>query len=171
MHPFRRTKVRVPLQFGALTFAGRVPRLPIAYGHAWRHFRQTAELSSQPYARLLMALRQQLGEHNGRFQFHYLLSGTHTHNAITLSHRLEYSWKGQTGAIAKIRPYDDSQAGVAYVTKCLSGADVYEMNKFISADPVTLSSSLYRVIRSLERIAEDTRLALTKKRANLLARQ
>ena len=122
-------------------------------------------MSSQPYALLLIALRQELGEHNGRFHFHYLLGGPHTHKAITLSHRLEYSWKGQTGAIAKIRPYDDSQAGVAYVTKCLSGADVYEMNKFISADPVTLSSSVYRVIRSLERIAEDTRLALAKKRA------
>ncbi len=49
-----------------LTFAGRVPRPSIAYGHAWRHFRQAAELSSQPYARLLIALRQELGEHNGR---------------------------------------------------------------------------------------------------------
>jgi hypothetical protein len=39
------------------------------------------------------------------------------------------------------------------------------MNKFISADEVTLSNSVYRVIRSLERIAEDTRLALAKKRA------
>lgn len=151
--------------FGTLTFAGRVPRPPIAHGHAWRHFRQAAELTGQPYARLLLALRQELGEQNGRFHFHYLLGGTQTRNAITLSHRLEYSWKGQTGALAKIRPYDDSQAGVAYVTKCLSGADVYEMNKFISADQVTLSSSVYRVIRSLERIAEDTRLALAKKRA------
>jgi hypothetical protein len=39
------------------------------------------------------------------------------------------------------------------------------MNKFISADQVTLSGSVYRVIRCLERIAEDTRLALAKKRA------
>lgn len=67
--------------------------------------------------------------------------------------------------MAKIRPYDHSQAGVAYLTKCLSGADVYEMNKFVSADEVTLSNSVYRVIGSLERIAEDTRLALAKKRA------
>ena len=151
--------------FGTLTFKGCVPRPRIAYGHAWRHFRQAAELSEQPYARLLIALREELGELNGRFHFHYLLGGTQTRNAITLSHRLEYSWKGQTGAMAKIRPYDDSQAGVAYITKCLSGADVYEMNKFISADQVTLSHSVYRVIRSLERIAEDTRLALAKKRA------
>ena len=50
-----------------LTFAGRVPRPSIAYGHAWRHFRQATELSSQPYARLLMALRQEWGEHNGGY--------------------------------------------------------------------------------------------------------
>ncbi len=151
--------------FGTLTFKGCVPRRRIAYGHAWRHFRQAAELTQRPYAQLLIALREELGELNGRFHFHYLLGGTHPRNAITLSHRLEYAWKGQTGAYAKIRPYDCSQAGVAYVTKCLSGADVYEMNKYISADAVTLSDSVYRVIGTLERIAEDTRLALVKKRA------
>ncbi len=42
---------------------------------------------------------------------------------------------------------------------------MYEMNKFISADEVTLSSSVYRVIRSQERMGKDTRLALVKKRA------
>lgn len=151
--------------FGTLTFKGRVPRRRIAYGHAWRHLRQAAELSARPYAGLLIALREELGEQNGRFHFHYLLGGTQTRNAITLSHRLEYGWTGQTGAMAKIRPYDHSQAGVAYLTKCLSGADVYEMNKFVSADEVTLSHSVYRVIGSLERIAEDTRLALARKRA------
>ncbi|MSU36441.1 MAG: hypothetical protein EXS36_15360 [Pedosphaera sp.] len=67
--------------------------------------------------------------------------------------------------MAKIRPYDHSQAGVAYVTKCLNGADVYEMNKFVSAEQVTLSHSVYRVIDSLERFAEDTQLALAKNRA------
>ena len=151
--------------FGTLTFKGCVPRPSHAHGHAWRHFRQAAQLTGQPYARLLIALRQERGELNGRFHFHYLLGGTETRNAITLSHRLEHLWKGQTGAMAKIRPFDGSQAGVAYITKCLSGADVYEMNKFISADQVTLSHSVYRVIGSLERIAEDTRLALVKKRA------
>lgn len=153
--------------FGTLTFKGCVPRRRIAYGHAWQHLRQAAELTGQPYAHLLSALREELGELNGRFHFHYLLGGTQTRNAITLAHRLEAAWKRQTGAIAKIRPYDCSQAGVAYVTKCLSGADVYEMNKYVSADQVTLSNSVYRVITTLERIAEDTRLALAKKRARV----
>jgi hypothetical protein len=153
--------------FGTLTFKGCVPRRRIAYGHAWRHFRQAAELVERPYAQLLIALREELGELNGRFHFHFLLGGNQTRNAITLCHRLEYAWTGQTGAIAKIRPYDCSQAGVAYLTKCLSGGDVYEMNKFISADQVTLSHSVYRVISALERIAEDTRLALVNKRARV----
>jgi len=158
-------KYAVPTLF-TLTFAGRVPRPAIAFGHAWRHFRQASELSDRPYSQLLIALRQELGEKNGRFHFHYLLGGTETRNAITLSHKLERSWKIQTGAQqVEVRPYDDSQAGVQYITKCLSGADVYEMDKFISADSVTLSNSVYRVVRSLERIAEDTRLALAKKRA------
>jgi len=39
------------------------------------------------------------------------------------------------------------------------------MNKFDSADQVTLSNSVYRVTGSMERIAEDTRIALAKKRA------
>lgn len=151
--------------FGTLTFKGKVPRERIAYGHAWRHLHQAAKLTGQPYASLLIALRAERGEQNGRFHFHYLLGGTEIRNAITLAHQLEYSWKGQVGAISKIRPFDCSQAGVAYITKCLSGGDVYEMNKFISAEEVTLSRSVYQVIGSLERMARDTRLALVKKRA------
>lgn len=153
--------------FGTLTFSGKVPRPPVARRQAWCHMHEAAKLSGQPYSKLLIALREELGEMNGRFHFHYLLGGTQERNMITLCHRLEYSWKGQTGAIARIRPFDDSQAGVAYITKCLSGADVYEMNKFVSADQVTLSRSVYRVIRSLERMGRDTRLALVKKRARV----
>ena len=53
--------------FGTLTFRGRVPRSAIAFGHAWRHLRQVSKLTGQPYARLLIAVRQELGELNGRF--------------------------------------------------------------------------------------------------------
>ena len=58
------------------------------------------------------------------------------------------------GAISKCRPYDRSRAGVAYVTKCLGkenwGANQYEVKKFNLADTVTLSRSVFRVIRSLD---------------------
>ncbi len=153
--------------FGTLTLKGKVPRPQVARRMAWRHLNEAAKLSGQQYPQLLIALREELGEKTGRFHFHYLLGGTASRNIKTLCHQLEYSWKGQTGAMAKIRPFDDSQAGVAYITKCLSGADVYEMKKFVSADQVTLSSSVYRVVRSLERIAGDARLALAKKRARV----
>ena len=46
-----------------------------------------------------------------------------------------------------------------YVTKCLSqgawGANDYELRKFNLADTVTLSRSVFRVIRSLDRMGTD----------------
>lgn len=58
------------------------------------------------------------------------------------------------GAISKCRAYDRSRAGVEYVTKCLSegcwGANEYELRKFNLADTVTVSRSVFRVIRSLD---------------------
>jgi len=153
--------------FGTLTFSGSVPRQGLAYGHAWRHFRQASELSATPYCQLLIALRAERGEKNGRCHFHYLLGGTKTRNAITLGKQLERSWNVQTGARqVDVRPYDNALAGVAYVTKCLGGADRYETRKFAWADEVTLSNSVFAVIRSLERIAEDTRQALSTKRGS-----
>jgi hypothetical protein len=53
--------------FGTLTFKGCVPRLSVAYSHAWRHFRQAAKFTAQPYDQLLIALRAELGEKGGRF--------------------------------------------------------------------------------------------------------
>jgi hypothetical protein len=48
---------------------------------------------------------------------------------------------------------------VEYVTKCLSewcwGANEYELRKFNLADTVTLSRSVFRVIRSLDRMGAD----------------
>lgn len=146
--------------FGTLTFRS-VPSPKRAYGRAWRLFRQAAKLLQRPYSQLLIALRAEFGEKTGRFHFHFLLGGTETRNAITLSHQIEHLWFrlcGQ-GAISKCRPYDRSRAGVAYVTKCLQagnwGANRYELNKFNLADTVTLSRSVFRVIGSLDRMGAD----------------
>ena len=82
--------------------------------------------------------------------------GTQTRNEITLAHQLEHRWYGLfgQGAISKCRAYDRSRAGVEYVTKCLSegcwGANEYELRKFNLADTVTVSRSVFRVIRSLD---------------------
>lgn len=141
--------------FGTLTFRS-VPPTKKAYGRAWEFFRQVAELVQRPYSHLLIALRAELGEMTGRFHFHFLLGGTQTRNEITLVHQLEHLWFGLfgQGAISKCRPYDRSRAGVAYITKCLGqgtwGANDYELRKFNLADTVTLSHSVFRVIRSLD---------------------
>ena len=144
--------------FGTLTFRS-VPAPKIAYGRAWALMHRAAKLVQRPYSRLLIALRAEFGEMTGRFHFHFLLGGTQTRNATTLSHQLEHLWFrmfGQ-GAISKCRPYDRSLAGVAYVTKCLGtlGANVYEVGKFNLADTVTLSRSLFRVVRSMDRMGTD----------------
>lgn len=144
--------------FGTLTFRS-VPTPKIAFGRAWALMHRAAELLQRPYSRLLIALRAEYGETTGRFHFHFLLGGTQTRNGITLSHQLEHLWFGMHGAISKCRPYDRSLAGVAYVTKCLglktAGANVYEVGKFNLADTVTLSKSVFRVIRSLDRMGTD----------------
>jgi hypothetical protein len=147
--------------FGTLTFRS-VPSSKKAYGRAWALMRQAAKLAQRPYSQLLIALRAELGEMTGRFHFHFLLGGTQTRNEITLAHQLEHRWFGLLGqgAISKCRPYDRSRAGVAYVTKCLGqknwGANNYELGKFNLADTVTLSRSLFRVIRDLDRMGADT---------------
>lgn len=145
--------------FGTLTFRS-VPSPKRAYGRAWTFMRQAAELLQRPYSQLLIALRAEHGEMTGRFHFHFLLGGTNARNTITLAHQLEHLWFGLfgQGAISKCRPYDRSRAGVAYVTKCLKGtegANRYELNKFNLADTVTLSRSVFRVMRSLDRMGTD----------------
>jgi hypothetical protein len=146
--------------FGTLTFRS-VPSAKKAYGRAWALMRLAAELVQRPYSQLLIALRAECGEMTGRFHFHFLLGGTQTRNEITLVYQLEHLWYGMfgRGSISKCRPYDRSRAGVAYVTKCLGqgtwGANDYELRKFNLADTVTLSRSVFRVIRSLDRMGTD----------------
>ncbi len=157
--------------FGTLTFRS-VPSPKRAFGRAWAHLHQAAELVERPYSQLLIALRAELGEMGGRFHFHYLLGGTWARNSITLAHQLEHRWFGMfgQGAIAKCRAYDRSRAGVAYVTKCLSqgtwGANEYELRKYNLADTVTLSRSVVLVIEDLERMGTDARRARVTNQAD-----
>ena len=148
--------------FGTLTFRHPCPPRRSRMARAWALMHQAAKLVQRPYSRLLIALRAELGEMTGRFHFHFLLGGTQTRNATTLSHQLEHLWFGMfgQGAISKCRPYDRSLAGVAYVTKCLSqgtwGANAYEVGKFNLADTVTLSRvRVPRGARSLDRMGTD----------------
>ena len=136
--------------FITLSFRDPVPRPAICYGMAYRFFRAAGEVTAVPYNRLLIALRGELGEINGRFHFHALLGGTATRNAITLSHQLERQWRIISGnAIPQVRPYDRTLAGAEYVAKCL-GANRYELGKYNLADEVTLSHSVLAVIRAMD---------------------
>src|SRR5208337_4724261 len=140
--------------FATMTFAGNVPKPQIAYGLAWRWLQELAKVCGVPYNRLLIALRGEEGEANGRFHFHCLVGGTITRNYHTLRHQAEWLWKIQTGgARVDVRQYNRSLAGAAYVVKCL-GANAYELNKFGFANSVTLSSSVFRLIAAMDRVYE-----------------
>jgi hypothetical protein len=140
--------------FATPSFKGTVPRPHICYGLAYRWLQELAKTCGVPYKRLLIALRGEEGEKFGRFHFHCLVGGTATRNYHTLQHRAEWLWKVQTGgARVDVRQYDRSQAGAAYVAKCL-GANAYELNKYSFANTVTLSSSVIRLIAAIDESGE-----------------
>jgi hypothetical protein len=136
--------------FASPSFKGTVPRANIAFGMAYRWMQETAKICGVPYNRLLIALRGELGELRGRFHFHCLIGGTSTRNYHTLEHQLEHLWKVISGgARVDVRQYDRSLAGAEYLAQCL-GANAYELNKYSFADSVTLSSSVIRLIASID---------------------
>ena len=136
--------------FATPTFRGTVPRANIAYGMAYRWLQETAKVCGVPYNRLLIALRGEVGEENGRFHFHCLVGGTTTRNCHTLQHQMEHLWKIQTGgARVDVRQYHSALAGAEYVCKCL-GANQYELDKYSFANSVTLSSSVIRLIAGID---------------------
>src|ERR1039457_1550938 len=140
--------------FATPTFAGTVPKPKIAYGLAFRWLQELAKKCGLPYKRLLIALRGEEGEANGRFHFHCLVGGTITRNYHTLQHQAEWLWKIQShGERVDVRQYDRSLAGADYVCKCL-GANAYELNKYSFANSVTLSASVIRLIAGIDASGE-----------------
>jgi len=140
--------------FSTLTFAGNVPRTQIAYGLAFRWLQDTAKVCRVPYNRLLIALRGEEGESEGRFHFHCLVGGTTTRNYHSLTHQMENLWKiSSGGARVEVRQYDRSLAGAEYVCKCL-GANQYELSKYSFANSVTLSDSVLRLVKGIDSSGE-----------------
>jgi hypothetical protein len=136
--------------FATPTFKGTVPRVNIAFGMAYRWLQEMSKVSGVPYNRLLIALRGEVGEENGRFHFHCLVGGTATRNYHTLEHQAEHLWKIQSGgARVDVRQYDRALAGADYVCKCL-GANQYELGKYSFANTVTLSASVIRLIAGID---------------------
>ena len=141
--------------FATMTFAGNSPHPKIAYGLAYRWLHEIAKISAVRYSRLLIALRGEEGEQRGRFHFHCLVGGTTTRNYHTLCHKAEFLWKFQSGgARVEVRQYDRALSGVAYIVKCLDGANAYELNKYSFANSVTLSESVRRLIAAIDSSGE-----------------
>jgi hypothetical protein len=98
---------------------------------AYRWLQETAKVCGVPYNRLLIALRGEEGEKNGRFHFHCLVGGTAARNYHTLQHQMEHLWKIQSGgARVEVRQYDRSLAGAEYICKTCLGANAYELEKY-----------------------------------------
>jgi len=147
--------------FGGLTFRGRVPSAGRAYGHAWNLFQAAARRGGVPYSELLIALRAELGERGGRPHFHFLLAGLDVCNLRSFSFWLRHKWAKEVGAFGHCRQFDTSLRGVSYVTKCLGGGDVYELQKF-ARSAVCISRSLARVLAGLDRMATGGRSGSAK---------
>jgi hypothetical protein len=140
--------------FATPSFKGNVPHTNICYGMAFRWLQELAKVCGVPYNRLLIALRGEEGEKNGRFHFHCLVGETATRNYHTLEHQAEWLWKTISGgARVDVRQYDRSRAGADYISKCL-GANEYELGKYSFANTVTLSSSVRRCIAAMDRVYE-----------------
>jgi hypothetical protein len=52
-----------------------------------------------PYKRLLLGIRGELGEENGRFHFHCVVGGTNMRNYESLAHYAEWLWKRSINSV------------------------------------------------------------------------
>ena len=153
---FAYTLARIDWQlFTTHTFKNPMPRLSVQYDMYYRWLYQVSKVSKIPYGRILMALRGENGEIGGRHHFHSLLGGVATGNIMTLRSQMMRLWKMTSGnADGDFRIYDGSLAGADYICKCLTGANEYELNKYSLAEETTLSKSVFRVVRTLDEMAD-----------------
>ena len=150
------TLARIDWQFFTThTYKNPMPRLSVQYDIYYRWLYQVSKVSKVPYGRILMALRGENGERGGRHHFHSLLGGVATCNIMTLRSQMMRLWKITSGnADGDFRIYDRSLAGAEYVCKALTGANEYELNKYSLAEETTLSKSVFRVVRTLDEMAD-----------------
>jgi len=106
------------------------------------------------FGRMLWVLRSERGETGGRIHHHVLLGGLNYGNVHSLCARIAHEWT--PNGFPDFRPYDHSLSGVDYVTKCLSGANRYEIGKFDDVseldgdESLMVSASVRRCIHGLE---------------------
>lgn len=138
--------------FGTLTFAQPVPGLVLSRKLVYAFLYKVPRVLHTPFPRLLWVLRVEHGEATGRLHYHFLLGGG---NSANLGHcfTLNAMWDALPRCgHARIRLFDVSQNGAAYVASCLAaegtaGANFYEAQKFgTQGSDVTLSNSLVRLV-------------------------
>jgi hypothetical protein len=151
---FATTLETVPWEFFVTpTFAGSMPRPAICYAQAFKLLRKIAEVHVRPYNQLLIALRGEFGEQNGRFHFHILVGGVTSRNNISTCHIIQNLWKvDNRGARIDVRLYDSRLGAAAYIGKGLGWSNInraknaYELAKTSAADTIILSDSVYRYV-------------------------
>ena len=117
-----------------------------------------AKVSGLHFLSSQWVLRRELGEIFGRPHFHFLIvCPNHRDSQLKgLCLSAMNKWEGLGMGMARIIKFDRSQAGAAYVAKCLgsgqtkgSGTQAYELNKFGAADELILSNCLAERLRRL----------------------
>ena len=148
---FAYTLARIEWQFFIThTYSNPIPKRSVCVAWFWQFCREISEVCEVPYNRLLIALRCEYGEANGRFHLHSLVGGIPSCNMWSLRSRMIGSWKRLSGnAHLEVRLYDRSLAGADYICKCL-GANAYELSKFTLADETTLSHSVLSAIGDMD---------------------
>jgi len=132
--------------FGSLTFRDRFPRSK-RFNAVWRLMRYCAKKTGTDYRKMLVCVRTERGELTGRFHAHCLIGGINATNIKTTCFVLRQQWKNLTGSLSIISPYDRAQAGPAYIAKCLTDGQVYELGKF-GGDEIIVSASFRRAVRA-----------------------
>jgi hypothetical protein len=136
--------------FGTLTF--KQERLPDRVRNSMFNatLRQLAGEQHLHFPRLPWCRREETGEHLGRRHYHFLLTGLPSRTVnLSSCFFLMHAWEKIGGGMARVRLYDQRQDGLAYLTKCLSGADAYETSKFAEGlSHLTLSDGLRRMLRA-----------------------
>ena len=140
--------------FGTLTYASVKPQYVRRSMTMALMYRIARMLSVRPN-RLLWVLRDEAGELNEREHHHFLIRLDDIRSTSKRTcFALDALWKKVGGGITDIRPYNQQLAGADYVTKCLSGANEYELKKFNgSLNRLMLS---HRLEKELKRIADDS---------------
>ena len=140
--------------FGTLTYSGLKPEY-VRKSMTMAFFYEIARMQKVRPRELVWVLREERGEIGGRLHHHFLLQETKDKTSLSMCFMLDATWKKIGGGMTAMRQYDRQLTGADYVTKCLSGANAYEMGKF--NDSVCQLTYSHRLVSILKRMRQDAR--------------